>query len=499
MPHAEPLTEYTATDVDRLRSALWSAGYDADGVGSALGSDEATTVPPPSQVSVVRRRLPPGKPLSTLVELFLLGLRAPHSAAAKALKPLSLDAAVAMGLLRDRGDDVEAGVRIVPHAGLLLACSHTPETRAVDANHVMGVTPSSLTLANLTMRPAVELAVDIGTGCGVQALLAARHCARVIAVDINPVALRFAEFNARLNRIDNIECRLGSYFEPVQNEDFDLIVSNPPFVISPETRFLYRDSELAGDEVSRAVVTEAPAHLRRGGWACIMVSWVRRDRGAWSRVPEEWLSGLGCDAWLLHHSSQTPLAYAGSWTHVLDAGHPDRQEKSLQRWLEYFEGLGVDSIGYGAVLLRRRDGATWTRAEDIPQDPVGPAGEQLGRLTASQDFLDGLPDQASLLDVPLVATNGHRLEQVLRPRAGGYAVERATLHLEQPLPFVANVDAFNILLLARLDGRHTVREAIRETAAGSGRLDVGVDQIEAATLPVVRRMVELGFAASPDN
>jgi SAM-dependent methyltransferase len=496
---AEPLSGHDRHNVDRLRTALWSAGYNAEQVSSALGSGEAGVVPAPAQAPVVRRRLPKGAPLSSLIELFLLGMSASRAAAGSALRPLSVAEGVAMGLLVEHDDAIEAAVRIIPHGGLLFACSRAPETRAVDANHVMGVTASSLTLANLTMRPAVELAVDIGTGCGIQALLAARHAARVIAVDVNPAALRFTEFNARLNQVDNVECRQGSYFEPVAGESFDLVVSNPPFIISPETRFLYRDSELSGDEISRRTVITAAAHLRPGGWAQIMVSWIRHDESAWSSVPREWISGLGCDAWIFHASSQTPLAYAASWTHVLDTGDASRQEKALQQWLEYFETLGVESIAYGAILLRRRDGRTWTRAEDLPQDPAGPAGEQLQRLTEAQDFLAGLPDNGALLDAVLVAAASHRLEQLLRPRAGRYSVERASLHLEQPLPFVANVDAFNALLLARFDGRRTVRECIGEAASSSGLADVALRDVETATLPVVRRMVELGFAENAGN
>ena len=65
--------------------------------------------------------------------------------------------------------------------------------------------------------------LDIGTGSGLLAVHAAAHADRVVAVDINPRALRFAEFNAALNAVDNVEWREGSLFEPVAGEPCNLI------------------------------------------------------------------------------------------------------------------------------------------------------------------------------------------------------------------------------------------------------------------------------------
>src|SRR5438270_327403 len=80
----------------------------------------------------------------------------------------------------------------------------------------------------------LDRALDVGTGSGVQALLAARHAREVVATDVNPRALAYAELNAALNGFTNLECRAGSMFEPVAGETFDLITCNAPFVVSPE-------------------------------------------------------------------------------------------------------------------------------------------------------------------------------------------------------------------------------------------------------------------------
>ena len=79
---------------------------------------------------------------------------------------------------------------------------------------VPGIQSPSVTLAKLAVRRRVAAALDLGTGCGIQALLAAKHAEHVVATDVNPRALAFAGFNARLNGIDNIEFRLGNGSSP---------------------------------------------------------------------------------------------------------------------------------------------------------------------------------------------------------------------------------------------------------------------------------------------
>ena len=77
------------------------------------------------------------------------------------------------------------------------------------SDHVMGVADSSRVLERLTFRRPVQRAVDIGTGCGYHAILAAQHAEQVIATDINPRAIAFTTFNALLNDASQrrVSCR----------------------------------------------------------------------------------------------------------------------------------------------------------------------------------------------------------------------------------------------------------------------------------------------------
>ena len=151
---------------------------------------------------------------------------------------------------------------MVPHDELLIVSDRSETGAEARADHVAGVHRPSLMLSHLTVRQHVETALDVGTGNGIQAILAARHSGRVVATDVNARALEFAAFNAALNGVENVEMREGSFFEPVEGERFGLVTCNPPYVISPESSFLFRDSGMEGDAVSRHVV-EAPARSSR--------------------------------------------------------------------------------------------------------------------------------------------------------------------------------------------------------------------------------------------
>jgi release factor glutamine methyltransferase len=83
---------------------------------------------------------------------------------------------------------------------------------------------------NLDVRDG-ERVLELGTGCGLLAILAAGAGARVVATDISPLALACARKNADAHSASNfIDFRLGNLFEPVDGERFDLVIFNPPYL-----------------------------------------------------------------------------------------------------------------------------------------------------------------------------------------------------------------------------------------------------------------------------
>ena len=353
----------------------------------------------------------------------------------------------------------------------------------------MGVAPSSALLGNLTVRRPIERALDVGTGSGILAVLAARHAERVVATDLSERALAFAAFNAALNGFENVEFRQGSFFEPVAGERFGLVNSNPPFVISPDTSFTYRDAGLERDGVSELVAREAAAHLEEGGFAQMLATWVHEPEGDWAAPVRAWLDGSGCDAVLLRYVSDDPLTYAGRW-------NPPHQTPelgaTLDRWLEHYRALGIEAIAFGAISLRRRSGTNWVQAEDVPEQIV-PAADHVERLFAAQDFLAS----GDLLDARLVLVDGHVLRQALHLEDGNFQVKAAKISLDEGLGFEAGIDLYTAHLVSQLDGRRTLREAIELSAAALAPEEVSRERFAEGVIPSLRRMVELGFLVPP--
>ena len=478
---------------EALRDRLTDAGYTTERIEETLGGGRISFWP--TDVEVHARRLRTDGPFSTLARLFLLGMTVSTTEVRAALAPLDAADLERSGWLAADGDGVTAMVKLVPHGDLLIA-SDRDAGGPTAADWVAGIHPPSATLAKLTVRRPVERAVDVGTGNGIQALLAARHARTVTATDVNARALEFAALNAALNGIGNVQYRQGSYFEPVARERFDLLTCNPPYVISPESQFAFRDSGLPGDTVSQRVVEGAPALLQDGGFAHLLVSWAHTPGDSWSAVVD-WIDGRGCDAWLLHFGSDDPVTHAAEWLKQVAREDPDAYRDSLGRWLDYFEDLGIEAIAHGAVILRRRDGRNWTRRDTVSLDRLEQASEHMLQTFAAQTYLHELADDRELLDERLALPETHRLEQTLTCHDGRTEVQSTVLGRNDGLAFQVALDAHTAQLVPLLDGRRALREALAQRATAMALTPDDAQRFELAALPAVRRLLELGLLVRP--
>src|SRR6266511_2326319 len=245
-----------------LGLALREVGYSESAVHELLGED--AYLGEEEDAPADERRLPAGR-LATVIRMFFLQRSVTIGEAVRALGRRGVEALETTGLATV-GDEVVPRVRILPIGRLLVAADGYAQGDD-PSDYVAIYSPTSRLCDSLTPRPRVARALDVGTGSGIHALLAASHADHVVATDVNARALAFTELNAAVNGLTNVECRRGSLFEPVADETFDLITCNAPYVVSPERRWAYRDSGLQADEVSERVVREAAAHLAEGGFA----------------------------------------------------------------------------------------------------------------------------------------------------------------------------------------------------------------------------------------
>jgi hypothetical protein len=260
----------------------------------------------------------------------------------------------------------------------------------------MGMSPSTaLTIAH-TPRVPVQAALDVGTGSGVHALLAASHADRVVATDVSPRALWLTGLNARLNAIGNVETREGSFFEPVEGERFGLVISNPPYIVSPDASFLYRDSGMEGDSLCRSMLADLPGLLDPGGHATLQGNWVHPAGEKWWRPIGDALGSAGCDAFMVRIATDEPLEYAARWSEAHHAGDTDGFGRTMRRWLAHYEETGVEAISGAMVVLRRRADSTPGHriAVSLAKVPDQPTGDALAELFDAQDRLAELDGDA---------------------------------------------------------------------------------------------------------
>jgi methylase of polypeptide subunit release factors len=249
--------------------------------------------------------------LATLRRLFWRGEAVPELEAAEALVPVSLSDLVQRGLLRQNANGVRAVFQIQVYGGLFFIVDYLPQVQPPDV--VLPIGPSGKYLASVTIRKPVESALDLGCGCGIQALLLARHAQHVTATDINPRALELTRLNATMNVLPNIETLEGSYFEPVAGRRFDLLVANLPYVITPESKYIYRDVGRPDDLPIRRNVGQIPLRLNEGGFAHVMLNRIHAADQAWWEPLEDWTKRRNVDGWLLYSHSQSPEQYTRQW------------------------------------------------------------------------------------------------------------------------------------------------------------------------------------------
>ncbi len=485
-----PLEFAQPSDYARARRVLDGAGFTDRGVAEALGLEsvrEAAAMPMPHLLRLTGR----GRPLGALIRLFLMGVAVSPNDASKALAPMALEAWIDAGLLEADGEVVRGAVQLLPLKDLRVAFDLPQKIRqGRSANYVMGVGSSTLTLANATIRRHSRRTLDLGTGCGLLAFLAAPHSRHVAAVDRNRRAVNMAAFNARLNGLENVEAREGDLFEPVSGERFDLVVSNPPFVVSPESHFIYRDSGMKGDEITRKIVRQVPGFLEEGGFCQVLCNWAHVAGQPWQQRLAAWFEGTGCDAWAMRSDTLDAPQYAAKWIKHTERDEDRQFDRRFDEWMAYYDRQRIEAVSGGLITLRRRSiGAAWFRADDGPPKMLGPAGEAIARAFGLRDFLASHGDE-SLPAQRLQISPEARLVQRAKPHAGGWAIEHSHLEMTRGLAYTGDADPYVAALIGRCDGTRPLADLIAELASATNEDPA---KFTPACLRIVRRLIECGF------
>ena len=443
-----------------LRADLLEAGWGVKAVATLLG--EAADAALRREIRLpalrsVRAALTSGSapsPVAVLTALFMLGEPVPATALDVALTRTGASGAGRIGLVSEPDETgcVRARVDLRPHEAVDDAgeirwwvASDLGELvtgRALAPDHVLGIGGAGLTLAGLTPRTPVATALDLGCGCGIQTLYLLRHADHVVATDVSERALAFTAFNAALAGVSvsdgsdagsrggagRLELLRGSLLEPVAGRRFDLIVSNPPFVLTPPAvreaglpLMEYRD---AGGPVLPTLVAGLGEHLEPGGSAVMLGNWEHRhtslgtgdipdsandfatdsttDSGAvgssWRNAVATWIPE-GLDGWVIEREVQDPVEYATMW--LRDGGlAPERDaagfDAALEAWIGDFEARGVQGVGFGYLIVHRPQclREPWRLLEEVATSGQGGLGRHVAEVLEARERLAGLDDDA---------------------------------------------------------------------------------------------------------
>ncbi|HMD16995.1 MAG TPA: methyltransferase [Terriglobales bacterium] len=480
--------------LQQLRQILKERGYCEAGIAPTFG-DVALPLPDESA--------PPNE-LNALLRLFHFKETVATESARKALHPLAIEELADADFIRMDGENVRANVVIQPYQDLFFAIDkldNQPE------NALMQISGSSLAVAHLMVRRPARASLDLGTGCGFLAALLAQHSQHVYAVDLNPTAVKFADFNCRWNGLRNVTCLEGSLTAPVRDQRFDLIVCNPPFMICPvpsvlSSRIMFKHSGQEGDEFCVNLAREASQLLNEDGYFHMMFEWFELDGEDWSAKLTRSFSGIDCDVWGMRMLSQAPEMYVREWLAEEKEMEwlPGEKEKEIQKidtealyreGVRYFQERKVKSIGTGMLTMRRcstRPNFLWF--DEAPADQSEPYGESVSALFDIRTHLNNKSD-ALLLEETLMVSPDVGMIQKAQLENGHWEVTESELNRYRGLKYCyTEASPLLLRLVALMDGARTLRQLFELL---SHEEHLASPDVIAKHLPEIRELIWYGF------
>lgn len=479
-------------DAAPFRDALRRAGYTRQDLEAA---DLYRPGDPAARTQLAPKLLAEDSPMLAAIRLFDLG-EPVAGKAAMSLFGSDLLGLMRIGLLEALGNDlIRSAAKIDASEHGWFAFDHAAALVSEKPDYVMGEGNSSRMLTALATGRPGERVLDLGAGAGWGALRLAERGCQVTAADLSERALGFARFNAKLAGLDGIEIVQGDRFEPLAGRKFDAIASNPPFVISPQNTFVFRDGGVKGDGFCESLVRTFSDYLEEGGIAVMIFNWFDEDAERWDERPLNWAKDRGCDVWLFRSDRHEPAEYAFRWLRESGRGRMPKSE-DLSEWTSYYRELGAEGINLGFLAMRKRAGKNWMRSDSRSEvKVVATAGEEIRRIFDNQTWLNESPlSDAGILDISFRVPDGIRAEtDMLLDR--GWGMRTIRLRSSGQLSYDGQVDEFILRLLEVCRGGGKPRDLLQEILSKpefAGRS--GVDGQIAA---LVRELVRHGLLLLP--
>lgn len=404
-----------------------------------------------------------------------------------------LDTLEALGLVQRDERHVHATVLLYPNDGLWLVSDLPPdESKPIEAQSDVvypAFTSSVRTfLSTLPTGPGARF-LELCSGTGVAALQASRAgAARAVAVDITERSTVFAAFNARLNGLP-LEALQGDLFAPVEGQRFDVIVAHPPYVPALSTRLIFRDGGADGEQISRAILAQAVAHLDVGGVLhCTCLITARRGAPVVDRV-REMFGAHAADIDLLVLKNGVADRHSNFVRELLKAS-VDEVPGVIEQ-LRHFQALGVEGAELVTIVARRHGEAR----------PGTARGSERSAATGWPAVRWGLDMQAffargdGILETFLALRPrlSRHAQFTLAYRASGdaddpWAQASGTMSTVYPLVSSMEANGGDAAFVGSLRGDRSFREILQQLkAAGSVPATLGEREFATTVAPLVQR------------
>lgn len=507
IPLVEESSGFLADDtlIAQLQDDLSSAQYTAAALEACFPQDVHALVLRGVSAPAVHKQLQRRatgrnrEAFMALVDIFYLGEQVDATVVAQAFPQLGIDGACKLGLLHTtHAGAYRAALSITPYLDAWILSDLDDHLRLGPAptDHVMGIGGATRSLMEAIPHRPVRSALEIGTGCGIVALTLASRCDRVVATDISPRALAFARANLLLHSIKNVELRLGDMYAPVEADQFDLIVSNPPFVIAPvnpSEQHVYRSANEPGDELLKRFLAQAPEHLTDDGVLVSLANWEyrwgsARDTGVvHDLIPQ---AGRTCSAWVIERGTQTPIEYASLWLRDGGVRETDPQyAEALLRWVDDFATRRVTEVAFGYVMVRKHAEAPSVRFEQVAGALGG--GERFGDawLIAYERWCEAMrTEPQQILDVHYHLLSD--VEEVRTLRPGTEDILSISFVKRSGIERFESVGTFEAAFLGACDGELSAGEIAFALAE---LLDISTDLAETEAVEIIREFTAKGM------
>lgn len=294
--------------------------------------------------------------LATLVGFFLLGSGVSTEELKRLIGEDSIQALTKCNALLCFDDLYTSQVTLYPAQGSFFFTDYWYTMGHQTKGKIYEIGTDSYVLARSTPRKDVKKALDLCTGSGIHAILSARGCDST-AVDINPRALDYTKLNAALNSVE-VKTHLGDLFSVLEeNEKFDLITANPPFVPSPDPDvvLIHRSPGETGEEVSARMVAELPNRLNEGGLFSMILEYPVMTDDLYTDRLERWLGGDGT-GWgiaVLWYIEKALAEYV-----VQHIGPVRSYKDTFNKYLQSYLKHGITGIRFASVYIKRLPAGT---------------------------------------------------------------------------------------------------------------------------------------------